>query len=76
MQKELSLIVRGTSAKGMHILCTTQKAPHPEEVRKRGTPAGVQAKGDPADKLRVRGGSWTARGKRAAEVSFKYIVGE
>ncbi|WP_028977193.1 hypothetical protein, partial [Sporolactobacillus terrae] len=38
--------------------------------------ASVQAKGDPADKLRVRGGSWTARGKRAAEVSFKYIVGE
>ncbi|KLI03473.1 hypothetical protein SINU_02610, partial [Sporolactobacillus inulinus CASD] len=40
------------------------------KTRKRETPAGVQAKGDPADQLRVRGGSWTVRGKRAAEVSF------
>jgi hypothetical protein len=39
-------------------------------------PAGVQVKGDPADKLCVRGGSWTARAKRAAEVSFKHIVDE
>ncbi|EST12493.1 hypothetical protein P343_07210 [Sporolactobacillus laevolacticus DSM 442] len=33
------------------------------------TPAGLRARGDPADKCHVRGGSRIARGKRAPEAA-------